>query len=334
MSKINDKNYLHDLFINEAKGALNKGGAGGGGGLSSDEKTLLLALQDNNTYTVDMSATLNQLRNLFAGGKPNTYSVTYNLTDVASDNMVETAKEAFPFTATLSVAEGLLIREDNLSVTMGGKDITDSVYADGVISIPCVTGEIVITAQAKDKYLLYVLSEETVFDGTSATPRIDTGISLFDTHKSFSILFEFSGGENNVFAEADPSNDKYEPYKGNGYAFGKQNGYNWRSCFAQQYADHVGQGGVTNVKVVVTYDHTTKKYSQYYISGGALTVWTATWNMATLVGKTSGLRVGVGYNYNYTAGFKGTIHSLEVHSKVVDESTINAFMGGGLNGIV
>ena len=256
------------------------------------------------------------------GGEPNTFSVTYNLTDVTSDNTAEVVKEAFPFTATLTASEGLLIREDNLSIAMGGEDITDSVYADGVITIPLVKGEIVITAMAKEANLLYAMPEETVLDGTA---YIDTGVSLFDESKSFSILVNFTPTGNNgscsVFSEADPTNT-VEPYK-KGYCI-FFNGAKWRvgtSIYYKQFVDIDIKG-----KSVITYDDINHKHTIYRISDGALTSIETDMNMSPLVGVTSGLRLGTGYSHNY-AGFKGTIHKFEVYSKVVDEATIHAFLG-------
>ena len=297
--------------------------SGVGSGLTDDEKTLMLSLFQNAVFNdIDMSATLNQLKNLFNGGEPNTFSVTYNLTDVTSDNTAEVAKEAFPFTATLTASEGLLIREDNLSITMGGEDITDSVYANGVITIPLVKGAIVITAMAKDASLLYAIPEETVFDGTA---YIDTGVSLFDESKSFSILVDFTSTNprsSSVFSEADPTNT-LEPYKKKGYCL-YFNGAQWRvsiwyNIFHQQFIN-------TKDKLVITYDNLNHKHTVYHISDGALTSIENDMDMSPLVGVTSGLRLGTGYSNN-DAGFTGTIHKFEAYSKVVDEATIHAFLG-------
>ena len=304
--------------------------SGVGSGLTDDEKTLMLSLFQNAVFNdIDMSATLNQLKNLFNGGEPNTFSVTYNLTDVTSDNTAEVVKEAFPFTATLTASEGLLIREDNLSITMGGEDITDLVYADGVITIPLVKGEIVITAMTKDASLLYAMPEETVFDGTA---YIDTGVSLFDESKSFSILVDFTSTKyrsSSVFSEADPTNT-LEPYKKKGYCL-YFNGAQWRvsiwyNIFHQQFIN-------TKDKLVITYDNLNHKHTVYHISDGALTSIENDMDMSPLVGVTSGLRLGTGYSNN-DAGFTGTIHKFEVYSKVVDEATIHAFLGGGVHGTI
>nr|DAQ83833.1 MAG TPA: tyrosine phosphatase family protein [Caudoviricetes sp.] len=145
----------------------------------------------------------------------NTYTVTKALTDVTADNSAATAKQYQPYVATITPTDGKVI--DSIKVTMGGADITSSVfkgatdvlrravtysltqctssnariyaidgqsyvttltanegyalnavqitmggadvstyYKDGIISIPKVTGDIVITATAATQAPAYV----------------------------------------------------------------------------------------------------------------------------------------------------------------------------------
>lgn len=79
------------------------------------------------------------------------YSVTYNLTDVISSNTAGEVVEGNSFTVTLSVGADYAL--DTVTVTMGGVNITSTAYANGVINIAEVTGNIVITATAKDAYV-------------------------------------------------------------------------------------------------------------------------------------------------------------------------------------
>ena len=76
------------------------------------------------------------------------YSVTYNLTDVTSSNTASEAVEGSSFTATLTAKSGYVL--DTVTVTMGGQAVT---VTNGVINIANVTGNIVITATAKDAYV-------------------------------------------------------------------------------------------------------------------------------------------------------------------------------------
>lgn len=79
------------------------------------------------------------------------YTVSYQLNDVTSSNTATVAIEGKSYTATLSVEADYAL--DTVNVTMGGVDITSSVYSDGVINIPAVTGDIIITASAVDNYV-------------------------------------------------------------------------------------------------------------------------------------------------------------------------------------
>ena len=84
------------------------------------------------------------------GDDPVTYTVTNNLTNVETSNTATVINEGDSYTATLTAETGYEI--DEVSVTMGGSDITSTAYtaATGVVSIEEVTGNIVITATAKE----------------------------------------------------------------------------------------------------------------------------------------------------------------------------------------
>ena len=74
------------------------------------------------------------------------YMITNNLTDVNTSSAVISVESEGAYEADLTANEGYAISA--VTVTMGGVDITDSAYLDGHISIPSVTGNIVITAMA------------------------------------------------------------------------------------------------------------------------------------------------------------------------------------------
>ena len=92
------------------------------------------------------------------------YTVTNNLTNVTNSNAQTEVTDGF-YSATLTVADGNVL--NSITITMGGVDITDSVYGDGRILISEVTGDIVITAVA-GKTILYQLS---------GTPKSVAGLS-------------------------------------------------------------------------------------------------------------------------------------------------------------
>lgn len=74
------------------------------------------------------------------------YSVTNDLTNVTTSNAVTSVEENGAYTATLTAAEGYEL--SSVTVTMGGADVTATVYSGGVVTIGAVTGDVVITATA------------------------------------------------------------------------------------------------------------------------------------------------------------------------------------------
>ena len=75
-----------------------------------------------------------------------TYTITNSLVNVTSSNAAVSIAANAAYTATLTAADGYTL--DAVTVAMGGADVTADVYADGVISIASVTGNVVITATA------------------------------------------------------------------------------------------------------------------------------------------------------------------------------------------
>ena len=131
-------------------------GEDGGSGLSSNAKTLLISILRNAIYSSDQSENITELEAELestgdtGGGGSGTvkYTVESNLTNVTSDNTKVLIDANASYIATLSADEGFVL--DVVTVTMGGEDVTAAVYADGVITIPAVTGDVVITATAID----------------------------------------------------------------------------------------------------------------------------------------------------------------------------------------
>lgn len=76
----------------------------------------------------------------------NTHTVTNDLANVITNNNITSTKSNETYTATLTPTSGYII--DSVTVTMGGIDVTSSVYSNGVITIANPTGDIVITASA------------------------------------------------------------------------------------------------------------------------------------------------------------------------------------------
>jgi hypothetical protein len=75
------------------------------------------------------------------------HAITSKLTNVTNSNTDKSVEDGAAYTATLTPDVGYNFKE--VVVTMGGKDITETAYADGVVTIAKVTGNVVITAKAQ-----------------------------------------------------------------------------------------------------------------------------------------------------------------------------------------
>ena len=99
----------------------------------------------------------------------NARAITYDLTNAASSNTASYVNDGDSYTTTLTANSGYAL--SSVTVTMGGIDITDSVYSagTGTVSIPAVTGNVVITAAAvvsrTDVLRQSVSSDGTLYNG-------------------------------------------------------------------------------------------------------------------------------------------------------------------------
>ena len=138
------------------------GSAGSGqnvsqGGISDTARALLITILRNAKYDTDQAANITALEAALAssGGSGDssggdtetaTYTVANNLSNVTTSNSATTAVENSAYSASLTAAEGYVLSA--VAVTMGGVDVTDTVYTNGYITIAQVTGNVVITATA------------------------------------------------------------------------------------------------------------------------------------------------------------------------------------------
>lgn len=160
--------------------AVSGGNADQGGGMSATASALLITILRNAVYSTDQSANITALQNALAssgGEEPdipdvpdepdvpvvNTYTITAELVNVTSSNFATSVNENASYTATLTAYDGYNL--DSVVVLMGGVDVTADVYADGVISIPSVTGNVEIIASA---VVIEDPSAELVTDGLLA----------------------------------------------------------------------------------------------------------------------------------------------------------------------
>lgn len=98
-----------------------------------------------------------------------TYNVTNELTNVTNSNSVSKMNKNSNYSATLTPNNGYTL--DNVTITMGGTDITSSAYADGVINIISVTGDIVITASATEIECTGITLDKTSLEFTDTSQQ-------------------------------------------------------------------------------------------------------------------------------------------------------------------
>lgn len=132
--------------------AIEEGRITGSGGINSTAKTLLETILRNAIYTTDQSANITSLVSaLSSGNTPTTthYTITNTLTKCTNGNSSSSVAKNTSYIATITPNTGYKL--DTVTVTMGGVDVTSTVYNNGKITINSVTGNIVITATAIEK---------------------------------------------------------------------------------------------------------------------------------------------------------------------------------------
>lgn len=108
-----------------------------------------------------------------------THSVTYALNHVTSSNPATTVEDQAAYTTTLSADNDYTIQ--SVSITMGGVDVS-SYYANGLITIPNVTGDVVITAIAVAS--VYTDIELYKTDGAALNKKF-SGTSIVDGNGNY-----------------------------------------------------------------------------------------------------------------------------------------------------
>lgn len=76
------------------------------------------------------------------------YSISATLSHCASDNEALEILEGKPYHAVITADEGYTLEGASVTLTMGGTNIASTCYDDGVIDIPAVDGNIVISVTA------------------------------------------------------------------------------------------------------------------------------------------------------------------------------------------
>lgn len=102
---------------------------------------------------------------------PQEYTVTNTLTGCTNSNAATTVTEGDAYYATITASNGYVLDGATVVVKMGGTVVTELYYADGIINIPDVSGNIEITITAA----VYVPSYTNVLP-TAVDPNTKSGV--------------------------------------------------------------------------------------------------------------------------------------------------------------
>lgn len=259
------------------------------------------------------------------------YTVSYELTNATSDNGATTAADGSSYTTNIAPATGATI--DSVVVTMGGVDVTDEVYADGVITIVAVTGDIVITVVAStaisDEGLVYSLPETTTLNGTSC---IDTGVCVSAENADYTIAIDI---------DIDSTqNDAYVVFTDNTVnsadaavlLFSASSATATARIYAYSGTDYLlgYSAGVTagkSLKMVLTHDSTSGTTTAEFTVDGTrkaastkTTAWTASNTNNIVVGGVLGSDDAVTY------GVIGTLNDFRIYRRVLTTAETEAYL--------
>lgn len=109
-----------------------------------------------------------------------TFSITNRLTNCSTSSNKTSVNMNSPYSATITAKAGYTL--STVTVTMGGTDVTSSVYSNGTITIPKVTGDVIITAKATADTTAGLFDNASWFNGfwsintsdNTATPSTST----------------------------------------------------------------------------------------------------------------------------------------------------------------
>lgn len=159
--------------------------------------------------------------------------------------------------------------------------------------------------------------EETVFDGTN---HIDTGVTLLNTDKNWSICVAFTPThkQGRVF---DTSHNTT-----GAFYIGLRGGHYWDVYALSNYVD-IGDKVNQKYFCVITHTAGTNKIEIHYLSDGAVV--SASKTVLSYADNTNVITekpLIIGANYTKADMFKGTIHAFEAYERVVSTEEISAFM--------
>lgn len=170
--------------------ALEQGGGGSGSGLTQTEKNYILALFEKAAYAEnDAEAAYTALSNLWAG-----YSVTWSGTGYTKSNGAASVESGRTFTSTVTANTGFTIT--NVTATMGGNTVQGA-WSNGTVTIPNVTGDIVITVTTSQITATEISAVYTQSGGVYETTSLD------DLKSDLVVTATFLDGTTGIINPAD-----------------------------------------------------------------------------------------------------------------------------------
>lgn len=168
-------------------------GGGGGSGLTDDVKTALLQIAQKIAY-IDAHGQ-DYYDDLYdALYSSTTRSVLLVLSHVSSSNTQSTVEVGDSYTTILTASTNYTL--NSVSVTMGGVDVTSTSYSSGTVSIPSVTGNIVITATA-------VLAAQSITATYTQSGTVYNTDTLESLKSDLVVTANYAGGTSETLLASD-----------------------------------------------------------------------------------------------------------------------------------
>lgn len=167
-------------------------GGQAGTGLTQAEKNLILTLFSKATYAQNDAGTAYDA--LEAMWTTTTRTITYNLSHVSSSNTTAIIENGQSYTTTLTASTNYTL--NTVTVLMGGVDITSTAYSSGTVSIPSVTGNIVITATA-------VLAAQSITATYTQSGTVYDTDSLDSLKADLVVTANYAGGTSETVPASD-----------------------------------------------------------------------------------------------------------------------------------
>ncbi len=262
---------------------------------------------------------------------PATYTITRNLTGCTSSGTSASVTGGGSISENIVASSGYTLTGAAVTITMGGTDIALTAYADGVVSIPSVTGDVVITIIAPEvpasKTVLYQLPGETIFDGTD--DYLDTGFQLMAVDRDFSVCFDFTGDSSNAnSATIAHCMTETNPWPGIHFGVHYQNGYYRVAVGDNQVKLTIPKADAARNQVVITHETGSLIYTIYTMYNGELTTAAIPAdNSEWQCDNTLLLGAYVTTTGTYGRFWKGTIHDCTVYDCVLSQEKINEYTG-------